>query len=116
MAKNVKRVPFPDYLCKTPCTIKLDTGGLTEDGEAAVYKNGIETNCIYSERAKRIYDKDGKSIILSGRVIVKGDIAPTLETVSSGCITISKRKMMIHTAYRPRNPDGTVHHTEFEVV
>lgn len=116
MAKSIKRVPFPDFLCKTPCKINLDGEGLTEDGQAAVYKNGIETLCIYSAKSKRTYDKDGKSVVVSGTVIVKGDIAPGLKAVSSGSVVINGREMRIYAGHRPLNPDGSVHHTEFELI
>lgn len=115
MAKKVNKVPFPDWLLRTPCEIRLNTGGVTEDGDREVYIGGIKEKCIYSEASKRIYDKDGKTIELVGQVIVKGDIASRLKNVSDGEIIINDKTLMIHSAARPRNPDGTVHHTEFQV-
>lgn len=116
MARNVKKVPFPDFLLRTPCETRLYTDNVTEDGDKEVYKGGIkDLKCIYSEASKRVYDKDGKVTVLTGKVIVKGDIAPKLKNVSSGVIIINNNEMLIHSASRPRNPDGTVHHTEFEV-
>lgn len=116
MAKNVKKLPFPDWLAKTDCCINLDEKGLTEDGEKKVYKGGINCKCIYSECIKRVYDKDGKATELTGKVIVKGDVAPKLKEISSGSIVIDKRKRLIHSAIRAKNPDGTVHHTEFDII
>lgn len=115
MARKVKRMPFPDWLLKTDCVINLNEDGLSEDGEKKIYKNGIECKCIYSERIKRVYDKDSKATELIGKAIVKGDIAPKLKKISSGTIIINKAERTIHTAVRVRNPDGTVHHTEFEL-
>lgn len=120
MANNVKKVPFPDFLLRTPCEIKLNTGNVNEDGDKEVYKvskvGDDDLKCIYSEAARRIYDKDGKTVILSGKVIVKGDIAPKLKSISDGVIVINDNEMLIHKGARPRNPDGTVHHTEFDVI
>ena len=120
MASNVKKVPFPDFLLRTPCEIKLNTGNVTEDGDKEVFvvnKRGNEDlKCIYSEGSRRVYDKDGKETILTGKVIVKGDIAPKLKTVSDGVIIINKNEHLIHEGRRPRNPDGSVHHTEFDVI
>lgn len=115
MARKVKKIPFPEWLLKTDCIVNLDEDGLSEDGEKKIYKNGIGCKCIWSERIKRVYDKDGKSTELTGKVIIKGDIAPKLKKLSSGTIVIDKVERTIYTASRVRNPDGTVHHTEFEL-
>lgn len=114
MANSVKKLPFPDFLCVTPCTIKLDAPGVSEDGEPITQKR-IETRCIYSERRKRVYDKDGKATEIIGKVIVKGDIAPKMAEIASGTITIRDRVMTIYSGIRAKNPDGTVNHTEFEL-
>lgn len=59
MANSIKKLPFPDFLCVTPCEIKLDEPHISEDGEPMTAA-AIKTSCIYSERRKRLYDKDGK--------------------------------------------------------
>lgn len=138
MANNIKKLPFPDWLAKTPCTITLNRNGVGRNGEPieAVTWTG---KCIFSEKEKTVIDADGKKITLLGEVIVKGDIAPTLKSISDGQITISDVIYLngelfinsvpisegeitingvpyeIHKGYRPRNPDGSVHHTKFEV-
>lgn len=114
MALNIRKLPFPDQLLVTDYSITLNQEGISEDGEpmSAFTGNG---KCIFSEKAKRVIDLDGKQITLLGKVIVKGDIAPTLKSVSDGVITINGYSYDIHTGYRPRNPDGTIHHTMFEV-
>ena len=113
MAQNIKILPFPNWLLNTDYTLVLNDG-LTEDGEP---KKMFETNgkCIFSEKAQRVIDAEGKQIDLLGKVIIKGDVAPSLKTVSDGVITINGCSYEIHAGYRPRNPDGTVHHTEFEI-
>lgn len=110
MAKNVKKFPFPDHLLVTDCIINLDAKGVNKDGETEKAKQ-ISTKCMWSEHTKRVYTADGKQVILSGQVIVKGDIAPDMPEISSGTVHVGKRKMKIHEALRPQNPDGTVHHT-----
>lgn len=115
MAKNIKKIPFPDWLANTDYSLILNEEGISEDGEPieSVEKSG---KCIFSEKAKRIINLEGKEIILSGRVIIKGDIAPLLKTISDGAITINNRTYEIYTGSRPRNPDGTIHSTHFEVM
>ncbi len=114
MALNIKKLPFPDQLLVTDYSISLNQEGISEDGEPikAFTKSG---KCIFSEKSKRIIDSEGKQVILLGKVIVKGDIAPSLKTISDGTIIINASSYEIHAGYRPRNPDGTIHHTEFEV-
>lgn len=115
MAKSIKKIPFPDWLANTDYFLALNESGISEDGEPikSVEKDG---KCIFSEKAKRIVDSEGKEIILSGKVIIKGDVAPSLKTISDGAITINNKKFEIHTGSRPRNPDGTIHSTHFEVI
>ncbi len=115
MANKIKVLPFPDWLLTTDYSITLNEDGISEDGSPveAFTDNG---KCIWSEKAKRIIDSEGKQITLLGKVIVKGDIAPSLKSVSDGAITINGKEYEIYAGYRPRNPNGTVHHTEFEVM
>ena len=114
MAQNIKVLPFPDWLLNTDYALVLNEEGVTED---VAPKEAFQTSgkCIFSEKARRIIDAEGKQVTLFGKVIVKGDIAPSLKTVSDGVITINEYSYEIHAGYRPRNPDGTVHHTEFEI-
>ena len=115
MANTIKKLPFPDWLLNTDYSLSLNTNGITEDGEpSSVFETSGK--CIFSEKSKRIITSDGKEIILLGKVIVKGDIAPSLKTVSDGNITINDNTYEIYAGHRPKNPDGTVHHTEFEVM
>ena len=115
MASKVKKIPFPDWLLKTDYDITLNDEGISEEGEPITSFN-CSGKCIFSEKAKRIINSEGKQITLLGKVIVKDDIAPSLKSVSDGVITINSKNYEIYAGYRPRNPDGTVHHTEFEVM
>lgn len=114
MANKISVLPFPDWLLKTDYSLLLYQEGISEEGSPL---ESLKTSgkCIFSEKVKRIIDADGKQITLLGKVIIKDDIAPSLKTISDGVITINDRKYEIYAGYRPRNPNGTIHHTEFEV-
>ncbi len=114
MAQNIKVLPFPDWLLNTDYSLVLNEEGVTEDGAP---KEAFKTSgkCIFSEKSQRIIDTEGKQITLLGKVIIKGDVAPSLKSISDGVITINECSYEIHVGYRPRNPDGTVHHTGFEL-
>lgn len=114
MARNIKKIPFPDWLLNTNYQVTLNQDGISEDGEPISAFTG-SGKCIFSEKAKRIIDSEGKQITLLGKVIIKGDIAPELANISDGVITINNHSYEIWAGYRPRNPDGTIHHTELEV-
>ena len=115
MAKKVKILPFPEWLLTTDYSITLNEEGVSEEGEPISSFN-CSGKCIWSEKAKRIIDNEGKEITLLGKVIVKGDIAPSLKSISDGVITINGYSYEIYAGYRPRNPNGTVHHTMLEVM
>lgn len=114
MALNIKTLPFPEQLLVTDYSITLNQEGISEDGESMSAFTG-SGKCIFSEKSKRIIDSEGKQITLVGKVIVKGDIAPSLKSISDGVITINGCDYEIHGANRPRNPNGTIHSTQFEV-
>lgn len=114
MAFKIKKLPFPDELANVDYSITLNHEGISEDGEPMNAFTG-SGKCIFSEHSKRIIDSEGKEIILIGKVIIKGDVAPNLKSVSDGTITINGCIYEIHTGRRPRNPDGSIHSTQFEV-
>lgn len=114
MAKKVEILSFPDWLLNTDYSISLNEEGVSEEG-APIGTFTDTGKCIWSEKNKRIIDSEGKQITLLGKVIIKGDIAPSLKSISDGVITINGCSYEIHAGYRPRNPNGTVHHTMLEV-
>lgn len=110
--KNIKKLPFPDFLLNTDCKIILDKEENNIDRNGSPIRNeSIERKCIFSEKAKRIITEDGKEIVLIGTIILKGDIAPMMKNISSGIVIINEREYQIYQGARPRNPDGTIHHT-----
>ena len=115
MAKNIQKLPFPDWLANTDYSISINDIGISEEG-APISSVESTGKCIFSEHSKRIIDSDGKEITLVGKVIMKGDIAPSLKTISDGQITINGNTYEIHSGARPRNPDGSIHSTQLELM
>ena len=72
--------------------------------------------CRFVETTKIIISSDGRKIQLVGKVILLGDIAPTIKKISGGQVIINDIQYEIYQASRPRNPDGTVHHTTLELI
>ena len=115
MIENIDKLPFPDFLLRSNYKASLEDSGITEEG-APNLSITCEGKCIFSEKVKIVITPDGQEIILIGKVVVKGDLAPNLATISSGEITIENKKMKIYSCSRPRNPDGSIHHTTLEVM
>lgn len=115
MARKVKKLPFPDWSANTDYSLTLNVEGISEDGEP-VSNVESEGKCIFSEYSRRIIDSEGKQITLLGKVIIKGDVAPSLKSVSDGTITINEKTYEIYSGARPRNPDGTIHSTHLELM
>lgn len=85
-------------------------------------KNGVPKEiaihtgkCNFSEKAKTIRQTDGTLIQLAASLTIGGDIAPDTQ-VLAGSVEVSGRVWKIATAARPRNPDGTVNHTELGLM
>ena len=115
MAKRIKKLPFPRWLAVTPFSAEIKGADVNPDGEQETVKinSGM---CIFDESSHREITKDGKKIVSNALVMIEGDVAPSLSDVSSGRVTVNGCTYEIAKGSRPRNPDGTVHHTEFEVI
>lgn len=115
MALKVKKLRFPKELAVTDYKVTLNKEGISEEGEpiTSLKKEG---KCIFSEKAKRVLTSDGKQITLLGKVIIEGDIAPNLKTISDGNIEINGVSYEIYSGARGRNPDGSIFCTEWEIM
>ena len=106
--------PIPKKLFSTSCSVIIEDG-ITEDGEPNRILD-FEGKCIFVDKAKQIMDAEKHIIRLEGQLIIDGDIAPSLPTLATGSATVNGRVYKIYRCSRPHNPDGTVHHTEIEVI
>jgi len=109
------KFPFPTGLLNAVCSIALNAEGVSESGGsiASVSWNGM---CIFSEKTKTVIDAEGKKVMLVGKVLCQGDIAPTLKKLTDGTVTIDSKVYQVFAAARPRNPDGSIHHTSLELM
>ena len=107
------RLPYPTFLDRVPATITI-TSGLDANGVPAVVKT-VTKKVTFNEQPKTRYDKDGKMTSLQGKILMSGDIASEVGTVE-GYVDIKGVLYQIHRGIRCRNPDGTIHHTELELM
>lgn len=115
MALRIKKLRFPKELANSPFKLELEQEGISEDGEPMISLK-TEGECIFSEKSKRIVDENGRKIELFGKIAIEGDVAPSLKNIASGNVLINGRKYEIYAGYRPRNPDGSVFMTEFDLM
>lgn len=110
-----KRLPkIPKCLFVTPVEVKINQT-LSESG-APVYEATFSGLCVYSDKAHYVQDAEGQKIRLNGHVIVEGDIAPGVTVLANGVATINGTEFTIYQGKRPRNPDGSIHHTGLELM
>lgn len=103
-------------LLNNKCDVILYQEGLSEEGEPLTSLNLENQKCRFVEKTKIIINQDGKKVELIGKVILLGDIAPNIKKISGGQVRINETEYEIYQVSRPRNPDGTVHHTTLELV
>jgi hypothetical protein len=108
------KFPYLGVWDNAVCKAFLTKTEPSEDGDFPVVST-YEGGCNLSEKATIIRTIEGEHIKLSCVLHIKGDIAPELP-VFSGNVEINGNRMKIETVDRPRNPDGTVHHTRLGLI
>lgn len=108
-----KLKPIPKVLFKTPCYISINET-INEDSEP-VYEALYVGKCIVIDKAKQVLNAEKHIIRIEGTLILDGDIAPGV-IIASGEVIVNNVTKKIYRCYRPHNPDGSVHHTEIEVM
>lgn len=103
-------------LLNNECDVVIYQEGLSEEGEPLTSLDLRNQKCRFVEKTKIIISPDGKKVELLGKVILLGDIAPNIKKISGGEVIVNDSKYEIYQASRPRNPDGTVHHTSLELI
>lgn len=109
----------PNHLKKllnNECDVTIYQEGLSEEGEPLTSLDLKKQKCRFVETTKIIISSDGRKIQLVGKVILLGDIAPNVKKISGGQVIINDIQYEIYQASKPRNPDGTVHHTTLELI
>jgi len=103
------KLPFPRWNQVTPVKVFRIELGETGETETLIY----DKKCLYDERSRQVMDAQRRLVLLSGLIIIEGDIAPgvTIE----GYVVIGGERKTIYRAKRPRNPDGSIFSTELEL-
>lgn len=105
-----------EKLLNNKCDVILYQEGLSEEGEPLTSLDLKNQKCRFVEKTKVIISPEGKKVELIGKVILSGNIAPKIKKINGGEVIINDSKYEIYQASRPRNPDGSVHHTTLELI
>lgn len=108
------KFPYLSQWDNAKCKVYITADKPSVDGEFEVLAT-YEGGCNLSEKARTVRAADGSYVRLASTIHIKGDIAPGLETFS-GRAVVNKQQLKIETVDRPRNPDGTVHHTRLGLI
>ena len=104
----------PKKFCKTPIKVIVFQEGISEDGEA-LKAIEIDTKCNYQDKAKTVLTAEQKLVRIEGTVLIPGDIAPEISSISSGEVEVLGIKRNIYNGEKARNPDSTVNYTKLEL-
>lgn len=108
------KFPYLDQWDNADCKVSIMDTEPSENGDFPVLST-YEGRCNLSEKSRTVRSPDGEYVRLSCVIHIKGDIAPNLVTFS-GKATVNGKEMLIETVDRPRNPDGSVHHTRLGLI
>lgn len=104
------KLPFPKWLPKIP--VKVVTEGYNSDGDF-VSETLYEGLAFYDEKSRQVLNAERQLVLLSGLVIIEGDIRPG--ELIEGHVEVNGTKKVIYNTLRPRNPDGSVFSTELNL-
>lgn len=105
----------PDAVCKTSVIVKLHPEGITEDG-APNEPIIIDTKCNFQNVARTVYNGPNKTATeIGGTLYFNGDIAPEMDNIARGEVTVYGTEREIISASKARNVDGSVNYTKLEV-
>ena len=108
------KFPYLDQWDNADCKVSITDSKPSEDGDFPVIST-YEGGCNLSEKTHTVRNTDGAYVKLACVLHIKGDIAPNLAEFSGKAI-VNGKEMLIETVDRPRNPDGSVHHTRLGLI
>lgn len=108
------KFPYFSQWDNAKCKVSIQDTKPSRNGDFPVL-NTYEGGCNLSEKSRVVRNTNGEYVRLACTLHIQGDIAPDLPTFT-GEATVNGRKMKIETVDRPRNPDGSVHHTRLGLI
>lgn len=105
------KLPFPKWILTTPVAVyQTGTDKRGEPVEDLIFDGLVS----YDEKQRQVMNAERQLVLLSGKIIIEGDIRPG-QTIE-GFVNIGDIEKKIYGAQRPRNPDGSVFSTELDLA
>lgn len=109
------KLPYYNKLWDTTEFTASFVGDIGENGAPSIVGT-YSGKGRYSERVITNRSPDGQFVrYTASSLTIAGDVSAGLESLK-GSVTIGGVERLISSSSRPRNPDGTVHHTRLELV
>lgn len=105
----MKLAPIPAATLTSDVTVTIGTG---QDPYGNAAGTTVTGRCRLVEKVEQRMDAERRLISLKGHIYMSGDLAPSIPVIEGGTVLIGGRTWGIYSADRPRNPDGSVHHTK----
>lgn len=109
---GVHKLPYPPVKPNTQITVKANEGMTVTGAQNVQEYTGLG---IYNERHAWVQDSEGKKVESKGLIIFFHDILPNVKKLT-GSAEVNGTQWSIIAGKRLRNPDGTVHHVELELM
>jgi len=110
------KFPYMSHWDNAECEVHIHDCEPSENGDFPM-KSSYVGKCNLSEKSRTVRSTDGEYVRLSCVLHIKGDIAPGLAVFSGKArVNGNDKWMLIESVDRPRNPDGTVHHTRLGLI
>lgn len=108
------KFPYFKQWDNSECKVLITDMKPSENGDFPVLFT-YEGGCNHSDKSRIVRSTNGAYVRLASVVHIQGDIAPGLKTFS-GTVTVNGQTLKIESVDRPKNPDGTVHHTRLGLI
>ena len=109
------KFPYLPQWNNATCSVFITDVKPSKNGDFPVVKIHEFLLCNLSEKSRTVRSTNGQYVRLASTVHIEGDIAPDMPEFS-GSVVINGVKRKIESVDRPRNPDGTVHHTRLGLI
>lgn len=108
------KFPYLSQWDNADCKVSITATEPSENGDFPVLST-YEGKCNLSEKSRTVRSTNGQYVRVSSVIHIKGDIAPDMPEFS-GSVKLNGMTKKIETVDRPRNPDGSVHHTRLGLI
>ena len=105
------KFPFPKWNQVTPVQVYQEKESKFGEPIEELIFDGL---VFYDEKQRQIMNAERQLVLLSGKIIIEGDILPGQKL--EGYIKVDGIEKKIYGVQKPRNPDGTVFSTELDLM